>query len=416
MLDTGLRSLRKQNKDVLYILQQFQKNSDESEASKDLCGKGLAELKNGDGITVFGAGSATKEILPLLTDIIKIKVKVILDNNAVAPYELLGHKVINPKDTELKNHYIVVFVASGRPQIDAQLNNLNVNQENIFFPEIRKLQFYSHILQWYLDDAFLLKQASLIQKTYDLLQDDHSKNLFLSRLGLMSQCPDYQMFQKFVRQFSKLPGNNSVFDNKAPECFLYFNSNRIKELDSVLIDVGVCDGDSIYHYTKKNSNQYDQIIGFEPDLKNYNTLINKYHSDKRIKILNYAAWDKEQDLEFASFGSGMSHVLDFDVDETDFGDSDSTSTFIQGIPIDNLSIKNRRGIIQVDVEGSEHRVISGMRKTLLNNRFELIVSCYHKKFDIVDLILQINKIRSDYTFGLELLSDGLLELNIFATL
>ena len=41
----------------------------------------------------------------------------------------------------------------------------------------------------------------------------------------------------------------------------------------------------------------------------------------------------------------------------------------------------------MDVECSESQVITGMQETILNNHFELIVPCYHKKFDIVDLIL-----------------------------
>ena len=57
-----------------------------------------------------------------------------------------------------------------------------------------------------------------------------------------------------------------------------------------------------------------------------------------------------------------------------------------------------------------------MARTLKENKFELIVAAYHKKFDIIDLILQIHEIRNEYEFGLELFSDNLTEINIFASL
>ena len=267
-----------------------------------------------------------------------------------------------------------------------------------------------------MDETFLLKQERRIKQTYDLLHDEHSKTLFLSRLGLLSNCPDYESFQKFVNNFSLVPDDDSLFDKRAPETFLYFNNKRITKLDSTLIDIGVCFGDSIYHYTKKNQNKFDYIFGFEPDLENYKILKDKYQSDKRIQLFNFAAWDKNQYLKFMSIGNGISCVDGINETETKFKCSKSLTTSVQAVTLDSLKIRNQHGIIQMDVEGSESRVIAGMQDTILNNHFELIVSCYHKKFDMVDLILQINDIKPDYNFSLELLSDSLLELNIFATL
>ena len=399
------------------MLKKFQKTPENSNLTLDLCGKSLAELQGSNSIIIFGAGSATKEILPLITDIIKIQVRFVLDNKASFIHELYGHEVVNPNKAEIrKNDHIVVFATSNRAEIKSQLDGLKINEENVFFPKIEHLQFYSHVFQWYLDERLLLKQERRIKQTYDLLHDEHSKTLFLSRLGLLSNYPDYESFKDFVNNFSLLPDDDSFFDKRAPETFLYFNNNRITKLNSTLIDVGVCFGDSIHHYTKKNQNKFDQIIGFEPDQKNFKILKGKYQSDKRIQLFNFAAWDKKQDLKFVSIGTGISCVDGADETEKEFKYPKSLITSVQAVTLDSLKIKNQHGIIQMDVEGSESRVITGMQETLLNNHFELIVSCYHKKFDMVDLILQINDIKPDYNFSLELLSDSLLELNIFATI
>ena len=79
-----------------------------------------------------------------------------------------------------------------------------------------------------------------------------------------------------------------------------------------------------------------------------------------------------------------------------------------------MSISGQTGFIKIDVEGAEKQAIEGMVRTLASNDFELIISAYHRAFDVVELLLQIHGVANHYNFYLRLFSDSLTELVIIA--
>lgn len=398
------------------LLENFQTKPNDSDFPKNFFGKELAEIRRLPSIVIFGAGNATQQIVPIISSIFKIKLNIILDNSAHFKPEIMGIKVLTPEEFHFNaSQYFVICTAKNHEEIQNQLFANKIKPENIHIPEIAHLTFYSHIMQWYLDDQFIEDNIERIEKCYELLNDRHSQRLLLHRLGLFSKCPDYRNYRKFVKTFSRVPEDTTLLDNTTPETYLYFNNTRIKNIGNIFIDVGSYHGESIYHFIKKNNNSFEKILALEPDMLNFEVLKKRYGLDARISLFNSAAWGELREIYFESTGSDRSHTVSNDQIYSATG-SQTGLIKVEAVPIDQLEINDQIGIVQIDVEGSEGQVISGMHQTLNNNNLELIVAAYHNKFDIIDLVLQISSICSKYKFALELLSDNLTEINIFASL
>ena len=266
-----------------HLLEKFQNKCYQSDFPKNFFNKELDEINRLQSIIIFGAGNATKSILPIIMDLFEIEIDVILDNKANQTYSICGVNVLNPIDFQFNSRqYFVICTTQSHEEIKTQLFSKKVDPENIFFPKVDHLKYYTHIKQWYLDDGFIKKNIKRIEKAYNLLQDKESKNLFLHRLGLLSKFPDHRNYQKFINLFSKVPKDISLLDNTSAEAFLYFNNERIKNTDQIFIDIGSFHGDSIQHFIKKNNNIFNRVFAYEPDHKNYNVLKNRYGSDSRI--------------------------------------------------------------------------------------------------------------------------------------
>lgn len=52
--------------------------------------------------------------------------------------------------------------------------------------------------------------------------------------------------------------------------------------------------------------------------------------------------------------------------------------------------------INMDIEGQEVSAIRGAKKTIINHRPKMLISCYHRSEDIIDIPLNVLRIRNDY--------------------
>ena len=175
------------------LLENFQTKPNDSDFPKNFFGKELAEIRRLPSIVIFGAGNATQQIVPIISNIFKIKLNIILDNSAHFKPEIMGIKVLTPEEFHFNaSQYFVICTAKNHEEIQNQLFANKIKPENIHIPKIAHLTFYSHIMQWYLDDQFIEDNIERIEKCYELLHDRHSQKLLLHRLGLFSKCPDYR--------------------------------------------------------------------------------------------------------------------------------------------------------------------------------------------------------------------------------
>lgn len=151
----------------------------------------------------------------------------------------------------------------------------------------------------------------------------------------------------------------------------------------VFIDAGAYNGDTIFDFLEWiNGNDYT-VYSLEP-LKHLCKFISK-RLDKNgisgVKLLNYAAWHKKEELDFLDEGDGSAIV------------KREGTIIVNGDAIDNLIFEDTVTFIKLDIEGAELNALKGARKTIQKNHPKLAICIYHKPLDIWEIgryILELN--------------------------
>ena len=215
---------------------------------------------------------------------------------------------------------------------------------------------------WYLVnfDKFFFKNRSKFRKTYKILSDFQSKKEFLKILSY------------------KVTGNEKSLrfehNNKKLQYFPHFvHLNK----DSLLVDVGAYDGDTIKNFLTLGK-EYKRIIAFEPDKSNFKKLKKNFSNNKKISFYNRALSSHNKIMNFHSSN------------DTSKLDEKGNDKIIVNT-LDSLSLIP--DFIKVDIEGGEKDFILGSKETIQKYKPQLAICVYHKSDDffyLVDLILGIN--------------------------
>ena len=217
---------------------------------------------------------------------------------------------------------------------------------------------------WYLDDfnSYFFKNFDKFLDTYKLLYDFKSKKQFIKILKY------------------KVVGNENVFNNDFNILNQYFPEFIKFNNQSVFIDVGAFDGDTISHFLKLNHN-FKKIIAFEPDKKNFKLLKKTHQENQKIELNNLALGSNNIEQNFNS-EKDTSKI-------TDYG--------TQIVKVKRLDELNHcPTYIKVDIEGSEADFILGAANTIMKYKPILAICVYHKPEDFFYLVNQILKINSEY--------------------
>jgi FkbM family methyltransferase len=134
--------------------------------------------------------------------------------------------------------------------------------------------------------------------------------------------------------------------------------------DEVFIDCGAYDGDTVAEFRKASKNHFSQLIAFEPDAANFDSLKAALNGDARISLRPYATGKARETVRFSVAGTG-SHI-----------DSDGTCE-VQVVPLDEVLCDVEPTYIKFDIEGSELDALEGARETISRSRPKLAVCLYH---------------------------------------
>ena len=167
-------------------------------------------------------------------------------------------------------------------------------------------------------------------------------------------------------KFLKLIKNNT--ENNLFSIFL-----NMKD-DFQFIDVGVFKGSKIDCII--NINPYSRIIGIEPFKKYYDNLKLKYKSNKNIKLLNYAASNKNNISSFY-FNSRTIDKEAFSL-KKNYRLNKVQKTKCR--TLNKILSKKSVSIIKIDTEGSELDILENSTKILLNNKPTIFVETTDKTF------------------------------------
>jgi FkbM family methyltransferase len=378
-------------------------------------------------VVLFGAGSAGKELYPILR-MHGVDPVCFCDNNPSRAGKLYCGLPVLTVPELLRKHsesLIVVTIGAHSIEVRRQLVELGFAEKQILIvsnPEA--LCYYTHLAQWYWSQEDLRSHKEDLLKVYNLLSDEKSRNIFVSRIALFTGGADYQSFVDFLSKYSDISNkyqsdflecmHSTSYDT---ESYLQFNNDVLHlNNDEFFIDGGAFTGDSTLEFItacERNNFHHNKIICFEPDPKIFDQLKKNTAQYDNIVLMPFGLWSSSSTLKFAGtdvLRAGSTRILT----EEDTSDMSSGITEIRTSSIDEEFSEEAVTIIKMDIEGAELEALRGAEKTIKKNRPKLIISAYHKRDDLFEIPLIINKMVPDYKLYFRHFSNNFGETTLFA--
>ncbi len=254
---------------------------------------------------------------------------------------------------------VVVSFGSSLPDVLANIYRIDAERE-LYVPDVPVVDG-SDVF----DLDFFKRHFDELSEACDMLADELSKQTFCDVIL-------YRLTGKieYLRRHTVKPADvmNGVLDAKK-----YRRTS----------DLGAYNGDSIRElagYAPALSN----VVAFEPDARNFKKLTAFAEgAPYAIEAYNYAAWDREQTLEFTSGGNRNSTLIG--------SVGVKTGAKIKSVDAARLDsvYTGECDYIKYDVEGAEYEALMGSREVIAREHPELLVSLYHKSEDIYRLPLLV---------------------------
>ena len=301
-------------------------------------------------------------------------------NEAKQKDPFYGHKVLSPEYLDAVDDPIVM-ICSG-----------NVGFTN----EIRSELERKGLKNFTVDEYFFGNNADRIIVAADMLDDKRSAEVFCGMIlnRLNNRLPSADIIdgdQYFVLpQFRKIP---------AGDVFVNIGAYKGEEVEKYL---GYCGG-----------RDFGKIISFEPDGDNYsemlsliNTLNGKYGIEEgKIQCVMAALGDM---TTTSSFRSG--HGTNSSIGGTVGGGPSSIDIY----SLDDFMPNERADFLKADIESFEMKMLSGARRTIVNNSPRIAVSIYHSPADLFEIIEYLSSLDLGYKFSVRHHSDRFADTVLYA--
>jgi len=170
-----------------------------------------------------------------------------------------------------------------------------------------------------------------------------------------------------------------------------------------IIDAGAFIGDSALILSEETERK---VFSFEPceeNFKNLNRTI-ELNSVANVVPVNNGLSDSYEKVELYKSGSASSIIFN--------NNNSKTKETVTNITLDEFQKKNGIdiGLIKVDIEGYELKMLKGSLNTLRTQRPSLILSMYHSMSDFFHLKGYIESLNLGYKFKVHKPTDGLVML------
>jgi len=370
-------------------------------------------------VVLFGAGSAGKELYPLLKHH-GVNPVCFCDNNPKRVGTLCcGMPVISPDELSEahKDSLIVVMTARYAREIKKQLIDQGIISDRILCIDEGSLtRFYSHISLSHWTVADLKANEKNLQMSYNLLHDEKSKQFFIKYLALLTNGSDYRSFWEFIRHFSE----TERYSDNPTESYLYFNTNIIDlHDDEILVDCGAYNGDSSVEFIKacqKHNVSYKYIYCFEPEPTLFQELSQNMATYLNTKAINSGLWTHSTTLTFVDTTierAGATRIIRENGD-IHFSDRKIANSKVRVTSIDEEFPNDKITFIKMDIEGAELEAIHGAVNVIGRWAPKLAISVYHKRNDIFEIPLLLHQVYPRYKFYLRQFSKALAETVLYA--
>ena len=213
---------------------------------------------------------------------------------------------------------------------------------------------------------YYLENKDKFEKVYSLLADEKSRRTY-------DDVINFKISGKIEYLNSCTSPVEEVFESIVP----------VRE-NSVYVDLGAYNGDTVLEYAKVSQNSYKHIYAFEPNVKNFRKLEKNTAELENVTIFNAGAWNENGTIRFTKNEGRMSRA------------SASGEIETACLAVDS-AVNEQADLIKLDVEGAEREAIIGAQKQIAGGA-DVISALYHRNEDMFAIPLQIHEINPKLKF------------------
>lgn len=341
----------------------------------------LRELLEKGEFALFGAGQNAKHVLEVLASE-GIKPLCLIDDTPSKQGQLLhGISIKSLADFQQRPRTTAVISTVFNPKanfsaIAQKLTAAGVEQVHSFL-ELFPLFPHAFLPMIHFDHPEQLVKGSqaAIQKAFECLGDEPSKELFLQNLGF-----------RLSYDVDMMP---------APDGNFYFPEELVQIPEgAIFIDCGAYDGDTIQHFLRL-SPSLAAVHAYEPDLENHEKIcraISELSAEHQDRIVSYPMGVAEatKTVRFSSSGTMASSI------------DAAGETTAEVVDLDTHLLPSLQDdaplFLKLDVEGVEPLVLQGAANLIKTRRPTMAISAYHNPNDLWHLIELVQEIQENYRF------------------
>ena len=338
-------------------------------------------------VVLYGTGDAAEKILKEL-DIRNIRVSGIFASDGfVRDRQFAGYKVTDYETAKKIFGDMTVLLCFGSHRPEVMENMVRISKEqDLYAPDLPVAG------EDLFDKAFYEAHKDRLSAVRGRLGDDQSRLVFDKvieyklggRIDPLLECstPEEDNWRLFLGAASsedaglKPPGDGSSGSGK------------------LFADLGAYTGDTIDLFRRIRGNRTDTIVALEPEPRNFRKLSENLKSLENAELINAAAWDCDGT---AFFEKGKGRGTQRTVTGRAATDADHPKTVRTTLhSLDSVLDGRRADFIKMDIEGAEHRALTGAAQTIKECRPRMLIAAYHRTEDLFDLPETVLSMCPDY--------------------
>ncbi len=310
-------------------------------------------------IVLYGMGYGADKIIKVLEHF-SIPFKGVFASDGFVREKIFhGYKVSAYADLKEKFGQMIVLLCFGseRPEVIKNIRRIAAEQE-LYAPDVPVVG------ERLFDREYVLENKAAFEGIYSLLADDISRKTF-------------ENTAKF-----KLTGKiDYLLDCEVSPDEPYFSFLKLSN-DESFLDLGAYNGDTVEEFVSRVGG-YRRITAVEPDAKTFKKLVANVNGFENVRCENLCISCYCGKGAFEMRGGRNSGTASA-TKKTDFS------------TVDALLSGEEATFVKMDIEGEEKNAILGMRQTILAHKPKMLISCYHRTEDLLELPKAVFDIRDDY--------------------
>ncbi|MCL2648240.1 MAG: FkbM family methyltransferase [Phycisphaerales bacterium] len=360
----------------------------------------LKESLNGSkNLLVFGAGNCGK-MFAHFAQAEGYTIEGFLDRNADNISQCMGLPVYKENDARLSEDFrknTLVVLTPVLPDAE-KYDKIEMHLKSLGYARILNMRYFLGLRFMYDNTVFVnrvadddrgafVRELDVILSAFDLMADEHSRDLFVTMLRLGAELA-YDIP-------AQSPGTTQYVDVNVNFRHHYRH----------FVDCGAFTGDTLSSLIQRHT--VERYFGFEPGQSNYAKL--SQTADSLRKKLGQAVLfpmgvsDQNEFLRFAETSDSIGRI------------TETGETIVQTVRLDDVLKGHNALMIKMDIEGMEIAALQGAKRIITETKPDLAICVYHKASDLWRIPMMLKTWAPDYTFYLRSHFAGWLETVLYAT-